>query len=173
MRAALLGVIATGSHGTLLFTSNGTWIIPDGVTAARATLDGAAGGGGGFLGGNFFEPGNDGGASFISYSGTPLVTADGGTGTDTLGHPGTDGSGSFNSAYAGRVTITAGGSPSAPGDMAGGPSSAGGHGGEVTITNLLAGAVGPGSVLTITVGPGGTGTAGGTDGAPGKVQIDW
>jgi hypothetical protein len=176
MRAALLGVIATGSHGTLLFTSNGTWIIPDGVTLARAVVDGGAGGGGNIedlnTGGGPADAGGNGGASFISYNGSPLITAFGGTGTTESAQSGADGAGGFDSAYTGLVTIITGGSPSIPGDMIGGPVS-GGRGGEVSVTNLLAGAVGPGSVLTITVGSGGAGAAGGTAGEPGKVRIDW
>ncbi|MBN1766776.1 MAG: hypothetical protein JW860_16095 [Sedimentisphaerales bacterium] len=83
------------SHGTQMFTSDGTFIVPEGVTLVYLTMIGGGGGGGGTLGGgggagqcyinNPFTvvPGNSYGIS-IGLGGNGYFNDNGGNGGDTI-----------------------------------------------------------------------------------------
>jgi len=183
------------------FTANGTFTIPTGITALKATIVGGGAGGTGGGGGSF---GGNGGDSSVA-SGTQTIT------TVTAG--GGNGSGSGGTCTNGTINITGGLgsnyiSHSYPG--AGGSSAGWGIGGLVAVNSSgVNGVIGsgygagggggtwggnprgggggatnivyftgltPGNTLSVTVGSGGTGsssTSNGANGTQGIVIFEW
>lgn len=109
-----------------VFTTNGTWTKPSGISNVYVKVWGAGGGGNGGGGNNIKAGGGGGGGyseGYTSVTGNVTVTVgSGGVGSSSGGTPGTDGG---TSSFAGSITIQA----------------TGGHGG----TNTAGGSAGVGS----------------------------
>lgn len=122
--AALVDVPAGGLTGMQVFTTNGTFTVPDGVTAVRVICVGGGGGAGGGAAAEYSGSGGGGGYSEKIVTGltpgdtvTVTVGAGGTAGTSTT-NGGTGGTSSFGS----HVTAPGGGggTKSAPTSGAGG-----------------------------------------------------
>lgn len=139
-----------------VFTSSGTFVVPDGVTKVRARVTGGGGGGGATGGGSYKAMGGGGGGFAIGeYSVTPGASI-----TVTVG---AGGAGATASGTGNYVNGSAGGTSSFGAFC----SATGGEGGKAAITtNPLAslGGIGSGGALNFSGGKSYTGAGGGTPG---------
>lgn len=147
---------------TEVFTSNGTWTRPSGVTSVIVECIGAGGGGGeSDAGAGADQAGGGGGGggyamAEVAVSGNVTVTVGpGGAGGTGGGASSNDGSAGGNSSFAGDVTVTGnGGSGGKAGDN-GTPNGSGGQGGTSSNADLsVPGKIG-GTRTSTTSGEGG------------------
>lgn len=106
------GSCGNSTHGFQMFTSSGTFTVPDGVTTLKVTCVGGAGGGGGGFAKSNSSYGAAGGTGATGYSNTKLLAVVSGTTYSvTIGNGGNGGAcggGSYGSGTSG----TAGGTTS-------------------------------------------------------------
>jgi hypothetical protein len=152
-------------QGQQVFTANGTFTVPAGVTQVSAVVVGGGGGGGDATADD--EPGAGGGGGGLSY-GTFTVTS-GESLTVTVGaggnNGGTGGTGGTTSIARGATTLLSGGGGSG-GSSTDGVSAGGGNGGSSGGTERDGGGTGGngGSTSDSTTGAGGGGGAAGYSG---------
>jgi hypothetical protein len=123
-------------HGSQVFTSNGTFTVPSGVTAVKLTVIGAGGNGGNGVGDWYSGAGGGGGGCIITYA---SVTP-GGTISMTIGTNG--GTRTTTAAVSGGSTFTAAGGTNGANAVYGQPQPIAGLSGAATIfgqTYYLAG----------------------------------
>jgi hypothetical protein len=144
--------------GGQVFTSSGTFTVPAGVTAVKATVIGAGGGGGGTASGNSACGGGGGGGGGTSYVYVTGLTA-GGTVTVTVGTAGTGGSGGAGGAGGtssfGAYASSTGGGGGGYGTASASPSGGAGGAGSSGSLNLTGGSGGSGLGSYSLAGPGG------------------
>jgi hypothetical protein len=166
------GTSFTGARGQV-FNASGTFTIPTGITAIKATVVGGGGAGAGAnpgCCGNLIA-GNAGGASSLA-SGTQSISTitgnGGGGGSNTTGAVGNGTGGALNFQGGANSRDSFGGGTSYGGASFGNLGISGGAAGSAVqwFTGLT-----PGSTLTVTRGAAGTSGAG-TPG-PGVVYIEW
>ena len=172
--------------GGQVFTGNGTFTIPAGITSVKVTVVGGGGGGGGatfFCSPTNSGAGGGGGGAAISYltgltPGNTLSVAvgGGGGGGDAAGNPaGTGGTSSVSSGSQGISTISASGGYGAPGSLndykggaggigSGGHMNIGGSAGQPLNAAESVGSVGGSSIL----GGGGNGGSNAVSPSPGR-----
>lgn len=165
----------TGARGQV-FTGNGTFTIPTGVTTVKVTVVGGGGGGGGYNPGCSGNPttGGTGGTSSVSSGNQTIstVSATGGQGSSpsAILSPGSGSGGDLNIAmrqgnwvsWGGGFTFGGGGSGFAT------PPGEGGGSAVRWFTGLT-----PGANLTVTRGGGGGGTGQGATGQNGVIYFEW
>jgi hypothetical protein len=134
---------AGGFSNMQVFTSNGTFTVPAGVTKVKVTVVGGGGGGGGANSGNFAGSGGAGGGAAIKVvSGlTPASTV-----SVTVGTGG--GGSNYGSGYGGA------GNTSSFGAFCSATGGAGGKGGDGTVVASSLGGIGSGGDLNIRGGCG-------------------
>jgi hypothetical protein len=170
-----------------VFTSNGTFTIPSGVTKVKVTVVGGGGGGSVTLG-----TGTSGGSSTVASGTQTITTLTGGGGEIANGSnsyqpvSGTGTNGDLNlrgtkaEVVAGGVSVLAGSyGAGGRGGLNDSSNPAVGGGGGGAAIKWLAGLT-PGNTLSVTVGAGGLADSGGifpqylpTNGQPGAVIFEW
>ena len=177
--AVTVNSTATGLPGILgqVFTASGTFTIPTGVTAVKATLIGGGGGGGGGHGASYGGSGGYGGGA-IKYL-TGLTS--GATITVTVGGGGSGGSPFGNGGAGGNSTITSGTQTitTVTGGGGGGGSSYGGGASGIGTNGSINNTASPCPSFGFNYGIGGGGGSsgccpgGGGAGTAGLIFIEW
>ena len=159
------------SHGTQIFTTSGTFLVPERVTSVRVRLCGGGGGGGS---GSIFGEGWGGSGGTSSFGSYVSATGGGGGSPDYAGCVGSGVDGTVN-LYGKNETNRA--VPTTDGVLgqygisgAGKMGKAGGNGGyaEKIIPNLVGG-----MPIAVTVGGGGAGGGKGDWGSAGVCIVEW
>jgi len=140
MNTALINIKGINAQ---VFTSNGTFTIPAGVTSVKAIVVGGSGGAGGTTNGGAGGGGAGGVVSYLTgltagLTISVIVGASGGAGSGT-GYGGTGGTSSISSGTQSITTLTATGGGGGSGAGAGGGTGGAGSGGSININGQVGG----------------------------------